>query len=78
MHAHPLDARLAHLEGAFIQMNERLSGIDRRMDSIDRRLDSFEHQTALRFDQVDRRFNWLTGLVVGTWVTTMLTILLHH
>lgn len=78
MHAHPFEARLANLEGAFGQVNERLSSIDRRLDGVDRRLDSFEHLTALRFDAVDRRFNWLTGIVVGTWATTILTILFHH
>ena len=78
MHAHPLEARIAHVEGAFDQVNERLGSIDRRLDGINRRLDSSEHLTALRFDQVDRRFNWLTGIVVGTWATTMLAILFHH
>lgn len=99
MHAHPLEARLANVEGAFNQVNERLGGIERRLDgfdlhldgmdrrlegvdrrfeSMDRRLDSFEHRTALWFDQVHRRFNWLTGIVVGTWITTMFAIILHH
>ena len=53
MHTHPLEARIAHLEGAFDQTNERLGSMDRRL-------------------------NWLTGIVVGTWATTMLTILFHH
>ena len=71
MHTHPLEARIAHVEGAFEQVNERLG-------SIERRLDSLQQLNALRFDQVDRRFNWLTGIVVGTWATTMLTVLFHH
>lgn len=85
MHAHPFESRLAHLEGAFIRVNERLGSIDRRMDSFERRLDSSEHQTALRFDQVDRRFNWLTALVIGSWITIMAaqigtaaTVVFHH
>lgn len=32
----------------------------------------------LRFDQVDRRFKSLTGIVAGTWITTMLTVVFHH
>jgi hypothetical protein len=67
MHAHPLEARIAHVEGAFNQVNERLGSIERRLDSID-----------ARFNHVDARFNWLTGIVVGTWATTILTILFHH
>ena len=78
MHAHPLEARMAHLEGAFGPVNERLNSIDRRIDGIDRRLDSFASSTAIRFDQVDRRFTWLTGIVVGTWITTILAILFHR
>jgi tetrahydromethanopterin S-methyltransferase subunit G len=67
MHAHPLEARIAHVEGAFDQVNERLGIIERRLDTID-----------IRFNHVDSRFNWLTGIVVGTWVTTILAILFHH
>lgn len=68
MHAHALEARIARVEGAFDQVNERLGGIERRIDS-------FENLTALRFDQIDRRFNWLTGIVVGSWLTMMATLL---
>lgn len=74
MSAQPLEARLAHVEGAFVQVGERLN-------SIDRRLDTLEHTMESRFSQVDARFNWLTGMVLGTWITTILTIvtvLVHH
>jgi hypothetical protein len=67
MHAHPLEARIAHVEGAFEQVNERLGSIERRLDGFD-----------ARFNHVDSRFNWLTGIVVCSWVTTILTILFHH
>jgi hypothetical protein len=59
-------------------VNERPGGIDRRLDGIDRRFDSWEHLMGLRFDQVDRRFKSLTGIVAGTWITTMLTVVFHH
>ena len=45
MHAHPLDARIAHVEGAFDQVNERLNSIDQELDGFDR-----------RFEGIDRRF----------------------
>lgn len=71
MHAHPLEARMAHVEGAFNQ-------VDRRLDGLERRFDSF-------VEQMDRRFNWLTGIVVGSWltmmatqITTILAILYHR
>ena len=67
MHATPLEARMAHIEGAFEQISERLGSIDRRLDAM------------------DSRFNWVIGIIVGTWVTlmatqitTILTILSHR
>jgi tetrahydromethanopterin S-methyltransferase subunit G len=74
VHAHPLEARIAHVEGSFEQVNERLGSIERRLDAIDAR---FNHVDA-RFTHVDARFNWLIGIVVGTWATTILTIVFHH
>lgn len=74
MYAHPLEARIAHVEGAFDQVNERLGSIERRLDTIDVRF----NQVDARFNHVDSRFNWLTGIVVGTWVTTILAVLFHH
>lgn len=96
MHAHPLEARIARVEGSFDQVNERLGSIERRLDAaeqrvamrfdrLDRRLDSSDQLNESRFDRIDRRFdgverrfNWLTGIMVGTWATTMLAILVHR
>jgi tetrahydromethanopterin S-methyltransferase subunit G len=58
---------MAHIEGAFEQISERLGSIDRRLDAM------------------DSRFNWVIGIIVGTWVTlmatqitTILTVLSHR
>lgn len=64
MSSYPLEARLAHLEGAFDQVSERLNGLERRLDILGQTL--------------KHRFNWVIGTVVGTWVTTMLAVLFHH
>ncbi len=82
MSAQPLDARLAHLEGAFLQ-------VDRCLDSLERRLESFERATDSRFNQIDSRFNqmesrfesrfnWLNGIVVTSWISTIVTVLFHR
>ena len=75
MSAQPLDARIAHLEGAFDQVVERLNTIDRRLDGMDVRFD-----TRLgRIEQVlESRFTWMIGLVLGTWVSLMLAVLFHR
>ena len=73
-----MEERTARLEGINEQIRDRLNGIDRRFDSIDRRFDSLERSLELRFDRIEQRFTWLSGIVVGTWITTVLTILFHH
>jgi tetrahydromethanopterin S-methyltransferase subunit G len=62
-----MESLIARLEGAFTQVDKRLDSIDRRLDSIDRRLDGF-----------DQRFNWVIGIIIGTWITTILAVLFHH
>ncbi|MBV8197855.1 MAG: hypothetical protein JO263_06955 [Candidatus Eremiobacteraeota bacterium] len=66
--------RLNSIDGRFEQIDRRFEQIDRRFESIDRRFDGME----LRFDRIDQRFMWLTGVLIGTWITTILTILFHH
>jgi tetrahydromethanopterin S-methyltransferase subunit G len=63
MSAQPLDVRMARLEGAFEQVDKRLESIDRRLDRL--------------ADLFESRFTWLTGIVVGTWITTTLAIIFH-
>lgn len=69
MHAHPLEARIAHVEGAFDQVNGRLGSIDRRLDAIDLRFGSIDR----RLDGMDVRFNWVIGTIVAAWTTMIAT-----
>lgn len=78
MHAQSLEARMAHIEGAFEQINERLGNIERRFDVGFASVDA-------RFNHIDTRFNWLIGTMAGGFftllavqITTTLTILFHH
>ncbi|HEY6326046.1 MAG TPA: hypothetical protein VIW73_05955 [Candidatus Cybelea sp.] len=71
MSAQPLEVRMAHIEGAFLQL-------DRRMESVERRLDALFNQLEGRFSIVDQRFNWLTGILVTSWISTIVTVLLHR
>ena len=70
MSAQPLEARMARLEGAFEQIGDRLNSVDRRLDSIDQRIGRLEQS-------FESRFTWLVGIIVGTWITTILTMLFH-
>lgn len=82
MTAQPLEIRMAHLEGAYEQLDRRLGDLARTIDSHFAQVDS-------RFSQVDTNFQtlnqkvdtlqWrLTSLVVVTWITTILAVLLHR
>lgn len=82
MSAQPLEVRMAALEGSYRQVSDRLNGIDHRLDSIDRRLDGFEQRVEARFEATDSkidRLQWrVTALMLGSWITLMASILLHH
>ena len=62
MSAQPLEIRMAHLEGAYEQINERLRSIEGRLetrfDGLDRRIDA-------RFDALDTKFTGLLVTVLG-------------
>jgi len=75
MSAQPLEARLAHLEGAFLQVDRRLETIERTMES---RFTQVETRLESRFSMIDQRFNWLIGIVMASWISTIVTMLFHH
>ena len=66
--AQPLEIRMARLEGAYEQISDRLNGIDLRLAAIEMRIDSTRDMLLGRMDSLqasmDRKFIWLTGLVL--------------
>ncbi len=89
MSGQPLDVQMAHLEGDYEQLDKRLgdlaTSIDSRFAQVDSRfaqIDARFGQVELRLDGLGRRldgFQWrMTSLIVVTWITTMLAILLKH
>lgn len=85
MSAQPFEPRVARLEGAYEQVDRRLEGLERRFDSLDRKLD--ENVESLRRDlggQIEvvrdsvASLQWrITSLIVATWITVILAVLLH-
>jgi tetrahydromethanopterin S-methyltransferase subunit G len=63
--------RLARLEGAYEQVDNRLG--DLRQDVL-----GFRQEMGQRFNAVDQKFTAMFGLIVGTWITTILAILFHR
>ena len=89
MSGQPLEVQMAHLEGGYEQLDKRLgdlaTSIDSRFAQVDSRfaqIDARFGQVELRLDGLGRRldgFQWrMTSLIVVTWITTMLAILLKH
>jgi hypothetical protein len=88
-----MEARLGNLEGAYRQVADRLNGMDMRIESLDRKIDGLRGDMtrglagvdgkidskidALRHD-IDRRFMWLMGMVMTSWVTTILAVVFHR
>jgi hypothetical protein len=92
MSAHPLEVRMAHLEGAYEQVSERLTSIDTRLMGFEQRVEQrfglLDERLEQRFSQIDRRFEalsekldqrslWLMGLVLISILLPIATRLWH-
>jgi len=73
--AQPLDSRVARLEGAYEQVDKRLDSIDRRLETLDRKIDTLRTETMAGFGRVQWQ---MTSLILGTWITVMLTLFFHR
>jgi hypothetical protein len=84
-----LDKRLgdltATIDGRFTQMDSRFTQLDSRFAQLDSRfaqVDSRFGQSESRFDSLGQKVDglqWrLTSLIVVTWITTILAVLLRH
>jgi hypothetical protein len=93
MSAQPLEIRIAHLEGTYEQIDKRLGDltamINGRLADVDGRfvqIDGRFAQVDARLDALNNKFDdrigglqWrMTSLIVGTWITTILAVLLRH
>jgi tetrahydromethanopterin S-methyltransferase subunit G len=63
--------RIAHLEGAYEQIDKRLDSMEHRMDSIDYRLTSLDQK-------LDRYFLWMLGLLVVSILLPMASRFAGH
>ncbi len=83
MATNAIEIRLAHLEGAFEQVDKRLSAIEVRLDAqqarMDARFDASMAWTDERFRDLERRiesvFSRVVMFTLGTGVSVTLVIL---
>jgi hypothetical protein len=82
MSAQPLEIRIAHLEGVYEQLDKRLGDLTATMDGRFAQMDSRFGQIETRLDSLGQKVDGLqwrfTSLIVVTWVTTILAVLLRH
>lgn len=72
MSTSPLEIRMAHIEGAFEQINARLGAIEQRLGRLEDRFTRFDDKLDARIDslrsellvRMDRQFYWILSLVV--------------
>lgn len=83
---------MSRLEGAYEQIDRRLGDLHADLDGLRAEFGGLRAEFGglraefgglraefggLRHD-MERRFLWFTGVVVGTWITTIMTILFHR
>jgi hypothetical protein len=71
MAADALAVRIAHLEGAYEQIDKRLGVIEGDIRGL-----RGEVQEVGR--KLDTTFRWVIGIILVNWVTLMLAVLLHR
>ena len=66
-----LEVRIAHLEGAYEQ-------VDKRLGSIESAVTQLRSELTARMDsqvgRTDNQFHWLLGTILSTWVALLLAI----
>jgi hypothetical protein len=68
---------MAHLEGAYEQISERLGGIDGRLTALDQKIDSrfdtLDRKMDGKLEAIDRRFDAFDKKVTGFAVASLST-----
>lgn len=73
--ANALEIRMAHLEGAYQQIDKRLGSLERQVS------DGFGQLRGELRDiraEIRSEIRWLIGLIVVDWITVMLAIFNKH
>ena len=73
---------MAHLEGAYEQVSQRLNGIDLRLATLEQKLDGTRDMLLGRSDsleaRMDRKFLWVIGLVLVSILLPLVQRFVSH
>ena len=82
MSAQPLEIRMAHLEGAYEQVSQRLNGIDLRLATLEQKLDGTRDMLLARMHslevRMDQKFLWVIGLVLVSILLPLVQRFVSH
>ena len=81
--ADTLDVRIAHLEGAYEQIDKRLGTLEARLGAVEARLASFQAEMRTELstlrrelqDRMDSHFRWVLGFHIATLLSLIGTML---
>ncbi len=84
-----LEVRIAHLEGAYEQVDRRLGVVESILSQIRSEINQLRGELSARIDRIDGRvdtlsarmdnqFHWLLGTILTTWVTVIIAIFLRR
>lgn len=65
-----IEERMAHLEGAYEQINHRLGSIEQQLIRLDNGISDLRKE-------MHNQFLWFLGLLLPMWVTIILAVLLR-
>ncbi|MBI2821970.1 MAG: hypothetical protein HYX74_07075 [Acidobacteria bacterium] len=72
---------MAHLEGAYEQIDKRLGSVESGLVHLRSEVGQLRSETSLLrtelTSRMDGQFRWLLGTVLSAWVTLLLTIVLR-
>jgi archaellum component FlaC len=66
-----IDERLGAMDKRLDAMEKRIDGLDKRIDGVEKRIDTLD-------SKIDNTTRWMVGLMLGSWITLMAAIFLHH
>ncbi|MBV8639007.1 MAG: hypothetical protein JO322_13065 [Candidatus Eremiobacteraeota bacterium] len=82
MSAHALEVRMAHLEGAYEQINHRLGTVEQRLAALEVRVDTGFARVDECFTRLesrfDQRFMWIIGVLVVSILLTIVERFVAH
>ena len=71
-----IDGRLSRLDEKANGLESRLSRLEGLVEQMDRRLTNLEQTMRQMMESQSSAQRWIIGIILGTWLTTILTILL--